>query len=582
MATSVESDKTFRCSTLIVKQNKSFLHRIHDTMTTTTDEEAEDEEENESLDVHLDDFEDDPQIYDICQVTTQGSDGEEDMVGHEETQKAITPDSHFSLPHIDCPYMDLPAGHLSIQKSTKYGQLQRIEKRLFFDQSKKCYCGILNDWLLCYAEGPTSCKPTITLYLKMPGIEIEHFGEGKRREVCFQITTCDPNRKFVFQAVNEIDAKEWIHAIEAAIRSDISGVMRNSSTRKLPTPPVMKKLTFLSSFQRGNEHRKSNEMSTSATSNDCIYEEPSPIYNLQDNSKTTNSETPPVLPCKQNSPLALAEKFEYDVPKCPPQPLKYQSNDTNLINPYAKESAETLSPATSAETKPSSLNSSTQRLNIKMEEKLDFQAKVKDVHTKLTSQLTSGPNLKKSLKKSLSSTSSQTDVETLITTTPPSTPSTADIKKQKKTTTPHNSPQKSSTDKLSSSSSTKNWFLNRLNKTTSSTRSNSSSPSNSPAKCKQSENENLLNSSDTCDGYDSHESHLSSNPASPILKSSTPANGKSKVNMIINQLEASGHLTTMFSVDAVSSFSSFCDNDCNNYEPIMTVSTPPSSFMKKV
>lgn len=590
MNSSIESDKTFRCSTLIVKQNKSFLHRLHDTMTTTTDEEAE---ENDSVDGQLDDeFEDDPQIYDICQVTTQGSDGEEDELTQEETQKAITPDSHFSLPHIECPYMDLPAGHMSIHKSTKYGQLQRIEKRLFFDQSKKCYCGILSDWLLCYADGPTSNRPSISLYLKMPGIEIEHFGEGKRRDVCFQVSTGDPNKKFVFQAVNEIDAKEWIHAIEAAIRGDIGAgkPSRNSAGRKLPTPPVMKKMTFLSTFQKGRDNKPaSNAMTTSVTSSDCIYEEPSPVYQVQQvpNGEGVNQGNPPILPLKQNSPLALAQRFEYDVPKCPPQPLKCQNQEINLINPYDNEretATETLQ-----DSQPPSLNlnfTTPPKVALKLEEKLDFQAKVKDVHSKLSSQLSNGPNLKKPLKKTYSSASSHTDGESLIMSTSPVTsPTAAELKKQKKSTTPQNSPQKSN-DK---GSATKNWFLNRLNKTTSSTRSNgsiTSASSNAPAKCKLSEKENLLNLSDNCDGYDNSDSNVSSNPASPILKSSIgatpPTNGRGKVNMIINQLEASGHLASMFTADAASKFSAFCDTDCNNYEPIMTVSSPPSSFMKKV
>lgn len=589
---------------MIVKQNKSFLHRLHDTMTTTTDEEAE----NDSVDGQLDDdeFEDDPQIYDICQVTTQGSDGEEDNL--EETQKAITPETHFSLPHYECPYMDLPAGHLAIHKSTKYGQLQRIEKRLFFDQSKKCYCGILNDWLLCYADGPTSNKPSITLYLKMPGIEIEHFGEGKRRDVCFQISTPDPTKRFVFQAINEIDAKEWIHAIEAAIRSDIGTVIGNnsvartsSSGRKLPTPPVMKKMTFLSTFQKAAElkqhqqHSQSNVMNTSQTASDCIYEEPSPVYNVHQ--KQANGSTLPDLPQKQNSPSALAERFEYDVPKCPPQPLKGQghNDEMQLINPYDNEPESPIQTPPKSSPPPQVMGNfiTPPKINLKMEEKLTFQAKVKDVHSKLSSQLSNGP-AKKPLKKTYSSGSSQlNDGESLIMSTSPptgnSSPVAADLKKQKKSSTPQNSPQKS-TEKTSA---TKNWFLNRLNKTTSSTRSNSSSistNSSAPSKCKQSEKENLLNSSENGDAYDNSDSNLSSNPASPILKSSgaasspTPiaANGKGKVNMLINQLEASGHLASMFSVDAVASFSSFCDNDCNNYEPIMTVSSPPSSFLKKV
>ncbi|KAM7342235.1 PH domain-containing protein blown fuse isoform 2-T3 [Cochliomyia hominivorax] len=568
-----ESDKTFRCSTLVVKQNKSFLHRLHDTMTTTTDDETDIEDDEENGNDEMNSSKDDTQIYDICQVTTQGSDGEEDETGVEETKKAITSDTKFSLPNIDCPYMDLPAGHLAIKKSIKYGQLMRIEKRLFFDQSKKYYCGILNDWLLCYADGPTSNKPTISLYLKIPSIEIEHFGEGKRRDVCFQITTCDPNKRFVFQAINEIDAKEWIHAIESAIRNDLSAILegKNSTPRKLPTPPVMKKMTFLSTFQKGHE------MQISISSNDCIYEEPSPQQQYI-------TEKRPELPLKQTNTITL-EKFEYDIPKCPPQPLNQNvGNNVNLINPYeVRDNIPEKSYLDSNFQISSSTLETPQKVCIKTEENLDFQAKVKDVHSKLTSQLTSGP--KKSLKKTLF-LSSQSEGEPLSSSNSmlpsPISPvsSSIDLKKQYKT--PPNSPPKICTNEKSSFA--KHWFLNRLNKTTSSNRSNSSSPSKSPSKSKHSEKENLLNtSSDVCDFSYAPISNLSNNPVSPILKNSSPnTSGTSKVNMIINQLEASGHLASMFSVDAVASFNSFCDNDCNNYEPIMTVSTPHSNLMKKV
>lgn len=208
MTRSADSDKTFRCSTVVNRQNKSFLHRLHDSLVTASYQEhiddKNDSERSRDEDYVDEEEEDEPQIYDICQVTTQGSDGEEDDVVKHNDFLHKQDSASFTFPPIECPYMDLPAGHLTIQQSTKYGQLQRIEKRFlinFFDQSKKCYCGILNDWLLCYEE-VTSSRPSLTLYLKMPGIEIEHFGEGKRRDVCFQISTADPNKKFIFQAVD--------------------------------------------------------------------------------------------------------------------------------------------------------------------------------------------------------------------------------------------------------------------------------------------------------------------------------------------------------------------------------------------
>uniref|UniRef100_A0A1A9WMV9 PH domain-containing protein n=1 Tax=Glossina brevipalpis TaxID=37001 RepID=A0A1A9WMV9_9MUSC len=493
---STESIKSLRDSSSS-KGNKSFLYGNQINSGIIANDIRE-----QSLESSLDDYDndDDPQIYDICQVTTQGSDGEEDYV-LEETHKVITTDSNYSLAGVDCPYIDLPAGHLAIQTTAKYGQLQRIEKRLFFDQTKKYYCGILNDWLLCYAEGPTSSKPTVTLHLKMPGIEIEHFGEGKRRDVCFQISTSDPSKRFVFQAVNEVDAKEWIHAIETAIRND-TNVDGNGSSHK------------------GNT-------------------QPSPLYQVNEPSELLihkddeNLESPPELPIKQNSPAALAQKFDYDIPICPAQPFKSGGGLSEIV-------LQTINP----DTKPNSGNTSPERksANVDSEEELDFQTKVRELHNKLSSQLAVGPSLKKINKKSYTA-ANQNDTNSLIINSLPTTP--------------------------------KNWFLSRLSKTTSSTRSFPSSAAlNSPTKCK-SEKQNLLNFSDSSEsgvgGFDCIDSHLSSNPNSPILKTNSAllSGGKSKVNMIINKLEATGHQLP-FGVDAVTPFSSFCENDCNNYETILT------------
>jgi len=524
---SLNSDKTFRCS------NTQQLE------TTETQQQQQQQQEQEQ------------QLYDICQHQ-----------GEEETQQVF---AHELF--INCPYADLPAGHLALQRSTKYGQLQRIEKRLFFDQSKKYYCGILNDWMLCYADGPTACRPSSSLYLKSSAIEIEHFGEGKRREICFQITTADPGKKFVYQANNEVDAKEWIHAIEAAIRGDAIAQASLKMLRKLPTPPTMKKSSF------------SSVGATTVTSpTDSIYEEPSPIYNF--------GEMPPRLPDKCNSPSALAKRFEYDIPKCPPQPLVVPDER----NAEEVETAELLN---GGDLKPMPQSSSLHG-NLA----LDFQAKVKTVHSELSSQLTSPERLKKAVKKSYSSGNSDTEMLSLTNANPQLNLTPKEQKKQRKSQTPQTSPQKTPSkdcDKLA-----RNWFLSRLNKSSSgpSTRSSSASssatsatsnatstPSN--AKCKQSEKENLLNGLDLCDGsYDAalNDQQPSSNPTSPCLK----AEAKSKVNMIINQFESSGHLSTMFSVEALAanalaSLTSFCESDnCNNYEPIMPLSTPPSSFLKKV
>ncbi|XP_017078126.1 uncharacterized protein LOC108112591 [Drosophila eugracilis] len=486
------------------------------------------------------------QLYEICQ--SQGTGHDED-----EAQQAIT-FTHELI--IDCPYADLPAGHLSLQRSTKYGQLQRIvPKRLFFDQTRKCYCGILNDWMLCYADGPTSCRPSSTLYLKSSSIEIEHFGEGKRRDICFQITTDDPNKKFVYQANNEVDAKEWIHAIEAAIRGDTSGhpPLKSPPPRKLPTPPVQKKSSY--------------------TAADIIYEEPSPIYGLMDSSAMVL----PKLPEKNNSPTALARRFEYDVPKCPAQPLQETSTGMVSVNGELESIGLLNGGEIKAQPLPSSLHGNMS---------LDFQARVKTVHSELSTQLSAGgpspDRLKKAVKKSYSNGSEPEMLSPLA--SPVHTPTKEQKKQRKSPTTPQSSPASKDCDKLA-----RNWFLSRLNKSTGLKNTNTANGSPNNGKCKQSEKENLLTDAELGEGYDASPGDRDpglpgSQPTSPCLK----AEAKSKVNMIINQFESSGHLSTMFSVEALAanafaSLTSFCESDgCNNYEPIMPLATTPSSFLKKV
>ncbi|KAI8037286.1 hypothetical protein M5D96_010037 [Drosophila gunungcola] len=169
-------------------------------------------------------------------------------------------------------------------------------------------------------------------------------------------------------------------------------------------------------------------------------------------------------------------------------------------------------------------------------------------------------------------------------TSPAHTPTKEQKKQRKSPTMPPTSPASKDCDKLA-----RNWFLSRLNKSTGPKTPSTGSGSPSNARCKQSEKENLLTDAELGEGYDASPGERdpglpSSPPTSPCLK----AEAKSKVNMIINQFESSGHLSTMFSVEALAanalaSLTSFCDSDgCNNYEPIMPLATTPSSFLKKV
>lgn len=395
----------------------------------------------------------------------------------------------------NCPYLGLPAAHLSIKKSPKQGQLTRIEKRIFFDQSKKYFCGVVGDWLLCYADGSASIKPSLCVHL-CPGTEIDRYGEGKRRDLCFQISTA-VGKRYIFQSNSEIDAKGWIHALDGTVRgiyrdSPISAVIasdrlliktQSNNLRKLPTPPGTKKLY---------PDLSSSVISSDSGNNDEIYEVPCPLYKSLDlipPNKLLHSEV-----------KCAAEKYEeYDVPRSLP------------VNPV------TIKPGTVSIEQPT--------LDDTLQEE-ESPVKVKQVQPEPSAQSQPQPSPPQSIDntteriKELQSGSDNSK--------PPPSPAISPVSKQTVKACSQTSPGLGS-----ATTPVRNWFLNRLNKT-SPNQPQQHHPIRSPQRSLIKHQKNLKENMDNAqnDGW--------TGVTNRILVAS--AKGE-KVNKIVNQLvDANGRL----------------------------------------
>lgn len=187
-----------------------------------------------------------------------------------------------------CPFSGLPATHLQIKKCQKIGFLFRIEKRIFFNISKKFYAGILNGWLILY-NSHTDLRPTMCLQLSKCNLDLVNGGGDQLTNKRNSILQFSSNgKKYQFQAITLIETDDWINAIENEIKN---------KNRSLPEPP---QLTVKPSSPEP-PNRNSEE----------IYEEPSEIEQLPDEK--------------------LALTLDYDVPKSPPRsindaPLPVQSS----------------------------------------------------------------------------------------------------------------------------------------------------------------------------------------------------------------------------------------------------------------
>jgi hypothetical protein len=243
-----------------------------------------------------------------------------------------------------CPFVGLPAAHLKIMNSPKFGLLYRIEKKIFFDQTKHYYVGIMNRWLLLYSANSNDMKPSQCVYVEDVGIDTIFDGSGKKRENLFHVLT-NTGKKYQFQALSADDMAEWITIISQYIIQDKKCEQqeeKSNNLRKLPTPPPASPAPRKNLYQN---HRR-----VSVKSEERIYEEPTSMLREQSPEKAETTiespennydivsfnsgqiysdavEKPPDLPIKTGKKKDNG-KHEYDTPK--PTSAKNSEHNDNI------------------------------------------------------------------------------------------------------------------------------------------------------------------------------------------------------------------------------------------------------------
>lgn len=265
-----------------------------------------------------------------------------------------------------CPFTGLPAAHLKIMNSTQAGLLTRIEKKLFFAQSKDFYAGILEKWILLYPSKSNDMKPSECFYPKSCDIE-----KGENQ---FSIMT-NLGKRCHFQAPNPDEFNDWIrnikNIIEESEKSE-NNKLRETPTsqlsfRKLPSPPPDEVEYALDSRSSSENYYGFNRSSNQTVINndETLYEEPKasnrkveteikiepeevkdenppnlPMKTAKKDSEEAAqecTEKPPSLPAKIGKKEKENEIHDYDVPK-----------PTKSINQHHDEVAEdvkSLSPS---------------------------------------------------------------------------------------------------------------------------------------------------------------------------------------------------------------------------------------------
>ncbi|KFB35031.1 hypothetical protein ZHAS_00000850 [Anopheles sinensis] len=250
-------------------------------------------------------------LYDECQ---------QEMVCQETDSQPISSSPRTPTPEqgpsdeSQCPFGGLPASHLRLQQSPKHGTLFKQEKRLFFDQFKKYYVGLIGKWLLVY-NSHNDLKPWQTIYVK--GIKLDlSLNDHINEKHLFQIIT-STDSKVHFLSPSFQDLNEWIVAIENNLITENKGVERipNEGTvaRKLPSPPRSP-----SAGIGGDE----TDRLVVLTQEDGIYEEPA-LY-LRPDTDTISSKQPfgydtPKSTCVV--PEACAENPKPELPKKTLEPV---------------------------------------------------------------------------------------------------------------------------------------------------------------------------------------------------------------------------------------------------------------------
>lgn len=254
-----------------------------------------------------------------------------------------------SLEHKDenkCPYTGLPAAHLKIMNSTQVGLLTRIEKKLFFAQSKDFYAGILEKWILLYPSKSNDMKPSECFFPR--SIEIEK-GDNQ-----FNIVT-NSGKRFLFQAANGVEFNEWIRNIQRIVIESENCQLRDTqpsqlSLRKLPSPPLSDREKSGDSGSGSENYYGFNRSSNQTVINneERLYEEPcnrsyievskeEEIIVAEEEIKsveelpTTSDDKPPSLPAKTGKKVRDQDFHSYDVPK----PTKPKSNPNEIFEPQS-------------------------------------------------------------------------------------------------------------------------------------------------------------------------------------------------------------------------------------------------------
>jgi PH domain len=250
-----------------------------------------------------------------------------------------------------CPYTGLPAAHLKIMNSIQAGLLTRVEKKLFFAQSKDFYAGILEKWILLYPSKSNDMKPSECFYPKAV--------ESDKTDNQFNILT-NAGKRYHFQAPNADEFNEWMMNIKQIIEeneSQESCQLRETQTsqlsfRKLPSPPLEEECHEETRDSRSSSenyygfNRSSNQ--TVINNEERLYEEPCAA-----NRKVVEScegeklpeqsgEKPPSLPAKTGRKTKDDSVHGYDVPK----PTKASSeNNEKIVENMPQPSSSSPSPS---------------------------------------------------------------------------------------------------------------------------------------------------------------------------------------------------------------------------------------------
>lgn len=216
-----------------------------------------------------------------------------------------------------CPYTGLPAAHLKIMNSTQAGLLTRIEKKLFFAQTKDFYAGILEKWILLYPSKSNDMKPSECFFPKSV--------ESEKGDNQFSVVT-NSGKRLHFQVPNSEEFSEWMKNIRKIIDDNENCQLRESqssqlSFRKLPSPPLGEET--LDSGSSSENYYGFNRCSNQTVINtgEILYEEPCSAnrkveeIEKSDVETTVDPEAPPSLPAKTGKKTKKISVDGYDVPR---------------------------------------------------------------------------------------------------------------------------------------------------------------------------------------------------------------------------------------------------------------------------